>query len=241
MSLRRIATMTITLSLLAANPFALLKGEEKAVDKEKPKSALIEGLSIVDPDQDCEFRFLAEKLSITVPAKHHDLNAQRGMNAPRVLKKISGDFTIQVKVTSDFQPGKNSSKPQQKGRPFNGAGILIWQDDKNFLRVERNAYWVGEELYCYPPLTEYWLNGSDTDFNNTPTNASYFPEKWSWLYVERKGNHISVWISHDGDEMARERTFEVKMDHEVSVGVLAINTSDAPFTVDFDEFTIDQN
>ena len=242
MSFHRVATATITLSLLAGLRFTLLNAEDKAVvENEKSKMGLTEGISIIDPDQDCEFRLLADKLTITVPPKHHDLNSARGMNAPRVLKKVSGDFTIQVKVTSDFQPGKKSTKPQGQGRPFNGAGILIWQDDKNYLRIERNAYWVDETLYCYPPLTEYWHNGSDTGFNNTPTPATYFADRSTWLVAERKENTFHVWISHDGEEMTQERTFQVQMDKEVSVGVAAINSSDAPFTVDFDEFTIEPN
>lgn len=224
--------------LLAGSQLVPLSADEKPDKKEKPKSALTEAISIIDPDQDCEFKILADKLTITVPPTNHNLHPVRGMNAPRVLKKVSGDFTIQVKVTSDFLPGKKTTKAKEMGRPFNGAGILIWQNENNYLRVERNAYWVNDTLYCYPPLTEYWHNGQGEGFNNEPTEATYFTDRSTWLVAERKGNNMSVWISHDGDEMTQERNFEIKMEHDVLVGVAAINSSDTPFTVDFEEFTI---
>lgn len=76
---------------------------------------------VTDPDMDCEFSLSAKKISITVPGTIHDLHPARGMNAPCVLRSVTGDFTVQVKVTADFQPGRTS---EGRGAPFNGAGIL---------------------------------------------------------------------------------------------------------------------
>src|SRR4029077_18460223 len=150
--------------------------------------------------KDCEFRLTGEKLNITVPAKNHNLHPVRGLNTPRVLKKVSGDFTVQVKVTSDFMPGKLSTKPQGQARPFIGAGILIWQSEENFLRIERNAYWVDESLYCYPPGIEYWHNRQFGGFSNDPTDVPYFMGRSTWLKCRRQGQNMTVSISHDGKE-----------------------------------------
>jgi len=97
-------------------------------------------VSIIDPDKDCEIRFLGNEVSITVPASNHNLDPERGLNAPRVLKEVDGDFEFQVKVTADFTPGKKSTKMPKSGTPFVSGGILIWEHERSFLRVERNAY-----------------------------------------------------------------------------------------------------
>ena len=88
--------------------------------------------TVTDPDKDCLFSIQGDKLGITVPAKNHNLHPAREMNAPRVLRRVSGDFSVQVKITADFKPGVISTGP---GRPFNGAGLLLWQSEKSFLRV----------------------------------------------------------------------------------------------------------
>jgi beta-lactamase regulating signal transducer with metallopeptidase domain/regulation of enolase protein 1 (concanavalin A-like superfamily) len=191
--------------------------------------------TVIDPDKDCEVRLVGENLSISVPPTSHDLNAVRGMNAPRVLKKVSGDFVIQVKLVGEFKPGTISTG---KGRPFNGAGILLWQSEKNYLRVERNAFWSGETLYCYPPIMEYWHDGKYSGANEDLVEAGYFKGQTTWLKVNRQGKNVTVSISHDGKEWTDVKTFPVELGDELSVGVDALNTSDKTFTVDFEELMI---
>ncbi len=230
---RSLVILTALLALLAPSLGVSSHAEEK------PAQSTIAGWgTVTDPDKDCEYRFTADqlKLSITVPAKAHDLSPVRGLNAPRILRSIRGDFTVQVKVTADFKPGVISTG---KGRPFNGAGLLIWENEENFLRIERNAYWLGpEELYCYPPLIEYWRNNEHSGVSSDPTDATYFQGRSTWLKATRQGKNVSVSISHDGKEWDEVKSFQVEMADEVLVGVAAVNTSDAPFTVDFEELTI---
>ncbi len=231
---RYLLTLTTLLALIAQTLGGSIHAEEK------PAQTTIAGWgTATDSDKDCEYRFTADqrKLCITVPATTpHDLSPVRGLNAPRVLRSVSGDFTVQVKITSDFKPGVNSTG---KGRPFNGAGLLIWENEGNFLRIERNAYWLSpEELYCYPPLIEYWRNREYGGVNSDPTDATYFQGRTTWLKANRQGKNVSVSMSHDGKEWNEVKTFQVEMAEEVLVGVAAVNTSDAPFTVDFEELKI---
>src|SRR6185369_8187758 len=61
---------------------------------------------VVDPDGDCTIRFRQGKLSITVPGTPHDLSPlYEKKNAPRVLREVTGDFSVRVKVSGDFEPG----------------------------------------------------------------------------------------------------------------------------------------
>jgi beta-lactamase regulating signal transducer with metallopeptidase domain/regulation of enolase protein 1 (concanavalin A-like superfamily) len=218
--------------------FAAAAADDQPASAKRPDNIdTIEGSwTVTDPDKDCEVRLTGEKLSITVPATNHDLNAVRGLNAPRVLKKFKGDFVVQVKVTADFKPGATSTG---SGRPFNGAGILLWQNEENFLRVERNAYWIGGALYCYPPIMEYWHDRQYKGANNDPIGADYFKGRSTWLRVNRQGQNIAVSISHDGKQWSEVKTFSVELADELFVGVAALNTSDTPFTVDFEELTIE--
>ena len=88
-----------------------------------------------DPASDCRLNAENGKLTITIPGGTHDLSpTSGGMSAPRVLRKIEGDFRAQVKVTGEFKPGDKAHSP--KTVPYNAAGLLIWHDNKNYVRFE---------------------------------------------------------------------------------------------------------
>ncbi|MDB5386212.1 MAG: hypothetical protein JWM11_1858 [Planctomycetaceae bacterium] len=203
----------------------------------KPAGTIDSWETIVDPDQDCEFVLNDKKLSINVPGTNHDLTTTGGQKAPRALKRVSSDFTVQVKVTADFKPGMTAVG---NTRPYNGAGIVIWQNEQNFLRVERNAYWLDPQtLFCYPPLIAYWNNNSEVgEINSNPTNAEFFKGKSTWLRANRQGSNVTVSISHDGKNWAEIKKFQVQLADQLFVGVAAVNTSGSPFRVEFEEFTI---
>ena len=139
-------------------------------------------------------------------------------------------------MTGDFKPGNGSTGP---GKAFNGAGLLIWEDEENFLRLERNAYRVSNLLFCYPPLVEHWRDGKYSGFNSSPMPADeFFQERSTWLKLRRQGDRMAAFISHDGDSWTIFKDFEVAFPDEVSVGIAALNTSDAVFSVEFEAFEI---
>ncbi len=203
-------------------------------DEPKPLS-LLAWLRIIDPDKDCEIIPGDEKLTITVPPRNHNLHPVRGVNAPRVLQRVTGDFTVQVKVTGEFLPGAQSTGI---GTPFNGAGLLLWGNSHNFLRIERNIFRIDDKLYCYPPLIEHWREGEFAGANDDPVDAEFFKGRSTWLKLARRGKQATVSVSHDGKEWMEIKTVEVEFPEKLSVGVAAINSSNAPFTVHFEEFEI---
>src|SRR5262249_24572468 len=93
---------------------------------------------VIDPNRDCKFAGSRDELTITVPGGHHNLHPSapfQNLSAPRVLQKVTGDFDVQVRVQPFSRPkaitastGKNS---------YVGAGFLLWQDEKNFIRFFR--------------------------------------------------------------------------------------------------------
>ena len=174
-------------------------------------------------------------IRIRVPAENHDLNPFRGVTAPRLLTNVSGDFEIRVKVTADFRPGRETTG---KGNPFNGAGILIWQDNGNFLRIERNAFRIDDSLWCYPPLMEYWHDREYSGFNAPAAPAEFFHGRSTWLQAARRGEQVTVSLSHDGTQWNTVKTFPVEFATDLQVGVAALNTSNEPLVVDFEELAI---
>ena len=157
----------------------------------------------------------------------HNLYPAIALNAPRVVRKVKGDFTVQVKVTSELNPTR-----------FFGAGILLWESDDCFLRIERNAFLNGEILNCYPPLIEYWKDKKYSGFNEPVLPAKYFVGESTWFRAERKERTVTISISHDGVVWIELKTVEVDMAHELMVGVAAVSVSQTPFTATFEELTI---
>jgi hypothetical protein len=116
--------------------------------------------------------------------------------------------------------------------------LLLWQNENNYLRLERNAFRYDPEMYCYPPLIEHWQNKQYVGANDDPVDASFFKGASTWLRMKRAGKDVTISISHDGKEWIEIKTIAVEFPDEVSVGVAAINQSNGPLIVDFDKFEL---
>lgn len=193
-----------------------------------------------DPDGDCTIASTNEQLTISVPGTTHDLSSYHSIykkrNAPRVLQEAAGDFTVQVKVSATFEPGKAGTLPEAD--PFNGAGLLLWDNDENFLRFECNV-WITPrgERFSYLPLFEYWKKDKNM-MTNTPSARSFSPRQPVYLRLTRQGNRISTTFSNDGVNWMQTNSVTVQFPQKIKVGVDAINTSKQPFTVEFGEFKL---
>jgi regulation of enolase protein 1 (concanavalin A-like superfamily) len=195
--------------------------------------------TLTDPDKDCTVKEDAGKLTISVPGGTHDLNqAIGGMKAPRILQDVAGDFTAQVKISGDFAPGDKAGDPRTL--PFNSAGLLIWQDEKNYLRLERNIWWVAqaEKTACYPPLIEYYKEGQYQDTNPMGTLDEFFQGRSTWLRLERRGQKVTASYSHDGKDWTVAKEITVELPKKIQIGVAAVNTSAKPFKAEFEDLKL---
>jgi regulation of enolase protein 1 (concanavalin A-like superfamily) len=193
----------------------------------------------VDPDGDCQISEKDGVLTISVPNTLHDLNRRNGkLKAPRVLQEVEGDFRIEVKVSGKFMPGSESTAP--KSSPFNGAGILIWHDDKTNIRLERNSFPAGSGTFnCFPPLFELRNAGKYLGANPKVTSDSFFKGDSTSLQIERIGNEFTAFIRHGDEEKwtrVKQRTAELPT--KLKVGVSAINTSSDPMEVKFEDLQV---
>jgi len=184
----------------------------------------------IDPDGDCKIDADGKALVVKIPGKLHDLNADIDkFNAPRVLKDVVGDFAIQVKIVGDFQPGTKSMNP--KSVPFNGAGLFVWRDSDNFIRLERAAILRNGKVGTFAEFEERegGTSGALHNGNLTPGTA--------YLRMERRGSKISGFVSKDGKRWTALRPIDTVWPARLKIGVDAINSSNAPFTVRFEEFS----
>jgi regulation of enolase protein 1 (concanavalin A-like superfamily) len=198
--------------------------------------------TVTDPDGDCNIRAENGTVSMTLPGdKVHTLgNFLATKNSPRILREVEGDFTVQVKVSGVFDPGTEAAAGvRARGRnSFNGAGLLVWDSDQNFVRLERNI-WVTSSgnSYGYTPLLEYWKdNEIAIGFGGGPDTAGNV--QCTYLRLSRQGDAIHVAYSRDGVEWTGRDPITVQLPKQVKVGVAAINSSKKPFEVEFSDFKL---
>jgi len=194
---------------------------------------------VVDPDGDSKIEANDGKLKITLPGtKVHDLSGVREENrrtAPRVLKEVVRDFAATVKVTCALEPAR-----QEKNNSFNGAGLLVWENDKNFMRMERNL-WVtpdGQRV-SYAPLFEYWHNNQCNTLKGG-TTTPYFKGASTYLRITRAGDEFKTAVSHDGGKWMETDSVTATMPRKVKVGVAAINSAPNAFTAEFSDLKVDK-
>jgi len=187
-----------------------------------------------DPDKDCKFQAEKGGLTIVVPGKDHDLGIERNvMNAPRVLRPVEGDFIVQVKVSGKFEPGDPDTDQRAA---FNGAGLLVMKDDRNYVRLERATYHRGGAPTIYT-VFEVRKDGELERF----AQGEDFPleaDKDTYLRVERRGDKIFGAVSQDKDKWHYMSPRPVELPKELKVGLGAVNTSKAEFAPRFDEFKL---
>jgi regulation of enolase protein 1 (concanavalin A-like superfamily) len=183
----------------------------------------------IDPDGDCKIEDQGKALQIAVPGTHHDLNADNNkLNAPRVMREVSGDFSVTVKVDGTFKPSSLSTNP--KAVPYIGGGIVVWQDSDNYIFLGRAAIWRSNRISEFAAFEEReW--GTRGALNNRGIEPGGV-----YLRVERRNNRVLGYTSKDGKNWARLDPMETSYPATLKVGLYAINGCTEPITVRFEDF-----
>jgi regulation of enolase protein 1 (concanavalin A-like superfamily) len=140
--------------------------------------ALIGGLGsrwqFVNLRGDAEIGFGSSGLSMTTPP-FHDLWATKNEDGPRVITvaHVSGNFTVQVTV--------NVSMTQH----YQGAGIFIWENSENFLRLE-NAWDSSTDN-----IIGYYQEVNNSPGGVVPTAPTIQGAKVT-LRIQRAGNQFTA-------------------------------------------------
>jgi serine/threonine protein kinase/regulation of enolase protein 1 (concanavalin A-like superfamily) len=168
------------------------------------------------------YELTGQRLMMTAP--HNTDLRSWNMAAPRILRPLSGDFT--VSVTTIFMPT----------RGYQGAGIVLWQDENNFIRLEHGYGRANGVTY------EYSLNGkyvrvADTYVATNP--AGLAPDVSNVeLRMQRHNDVFSAWMRLSGGDWMPISTSVIPFSANLSVGLLVVNTNAtvAPITATFSNF-----
>lgn len=204
--------------------------------------------TLVDPLNDSKVSISANGLTVALPAGDHDLGAERGqMSAPRVLQAVDGDFIVQVRVSARSRP----TDPVTVARaPFHGAGLLLMQDEKNYIRLEQAAFSRDGNSYCYVSF-ELRKEGKTERFalpSDLPLNA----KADTVLRLERHGDLVRAAATQYSEvqdwapESPLTQAFDwhwlpptiAKFPRRVHVGIAAVNVSNEEFAPRFGEFKL---
>ena len=190
--------------------------------------------TIIDPDRKCAVVIRNNRVAIELPAGAFDLSVElRRTNAPRILQDVRGDFVLDVKVDGEFQTGEATIESRTA---YNGAGLLLWQDDLNYIRLERAALQRAGQVRHYVNF-EQRVNGRLTRFG-TPRDFEIDPAQPCHLRLERKGDQVLGSAKQGDDSWKPLGRKSAKLPLDVRVGVAAINASDAEFTPVFEALTL---
>jgi regulation of enolase protein 1 (concanavalin A-like superfamily) len=184
----------------------------------------------IDPDGDCRVMDDEGKFEITIPGGYHDLDPSlKTINGPRALRDVEGDFLVQVRLANFDVPEKATAL---KNKPtFRGAGLLVWQDDKNFVTLFRAATNSNRHLFA---STTAFKDGVRV-FSGTGKDLA-LPE--AWLRLERREGKLLASVSDDGEEWTPMKLNAPDFAKKVRVGIGMVNVTSKDFLAHFEDFSV---
>jgi regulation of enolase protein 1 (concanavalin A-like superfamily) len=189
---------------------------------------------IIDPRGDSRLVMDQGLLSVTIPAGPlHHLHSLYNLDAPRLVQEVVGDFRVQVRVLPFAPPPKNSAAAPGQAS-FRAAGLLVWQDERNFLRLERGAVDVSKEKTAFIQAQRFINDGQVAAERPWPEEQGI-----SYYQIERRGKNLHLRLSKDGQTWKDWKTIDdLPLPHRVKVGITAINTTNREFTAQFEKFEV---
>ena len=199
----------------------------------KPVEVLAEGSHVIDPDGDCRVLLdrAENRATIFVPGAAHLLSADIGrMNAPRILRDIRGEFEVRVKVTGAGHPGGRGTTTQYA--PYHGAGLLLWQDPENYVRLEIAADIRKGKV---TPYANFELRQAGL---LATSRGLKIEDGTTDLRLRRRGDEIHGAFSLDGDHWTPFPPMVAKFEDRLEIGVVAVSSSSKPMTAGFEGFRV---
>jgi hypothetical protein len=184
-----------------------------------------------DPLGDCRIHLEGKSLVIEVPGKLHDLVADMGVvNAPMVLDDVERDFIVGVKVAKAGRADGESTSGYSL--PYQGAGLLLWKDRDNYIRLERASMLRGREVLTYINF------GGIANGNRTGGHAVQCPEGPVALRLEKRKDRVLGSISVDGTSWSYLPPVTATGRGPWKVGVTAVNSASVPLRAELEDFVI---
>jgi RNA polymerase sigma factor (sigma-70 family) len=200
--------------------------------------------TVIDPDGDSRFAATRTSLTVKVAGGPHALGDRGRPNAPRVVRKVEGDFLVQVKVSPTVPPADPAAfernlfpEPGQadslNSSAFYGAGILVAQDGDNSLQFEE-----GSVLREGGPRQYLALH---TRSGGTARHGEAMPPgdgPFRHLRVERIGPHLFPACSPDGERWRYFPAVTRELPEVLGVALVAGHNTSQGFEVTFSEYRL---
>jgi serine/threonine protein kinase len=191
--------------------------------------------TFIDPDGDCrllldEARHIA---TFQVPGKPHLLSAERGrLNAPRTLRPVSGDFQVLAHVLIKELVGGRATTTDYS--PYHGAGILLWQDQGNYVRLE-----IATDIPNPRGKPVHYANFQYRQGSRLVSTLGPPSDSGSaYLRLVRKGDEIIASFGPDGVKWVSVPGLRVNLAVDIEVGLVAINSSTKPLIANVEEYQV---
>jgi serine/threonine protein kinase/regulation of enolase protein 1 (concanavalin A-like superfamily) len=172
-------------------------------------------------------------------------------NAPRILRKVEGDFVVACKVSGDFDPGLKDDRGNYltnaagfaDKNAFYRAGLILRDTDAHDLVFGRQAELQDggvPNVVEHTPRIQYWINGQNVLRERAPSIGPY-RTKFIWLRLKRQGDDIRAGVSADGVQWIETESIAAQFPKSIEVGIVAENGSRKPFSVEFSGFMLATN
>jgi len=208
-------------------------GMRRPVKPEKGISRPADWSDVIDPDGDCDVVLdgKTNRATVLVPGTAHLLSAEIGrMNAPRILGDIQGDFEIRLKVTGTSHPAGRATTSQYA--PYHGAGILLWQNPENYVRLEIAADLRKGKVF---PYANFELRRAGL---LAVSQGLKIEDDTSYLRLERRGDEVRGAFSPDSEHWTPFSPMIVDLKDRLKVGVVAVNSTSKPLKAGFEELQV---
>ena len=207
-----------------------------AADESEARPTEVPGWGrVIDPWRDCDVSLDREheRLKIQVPGTPHVLSAevpQLPMNAPRVVRRVRGDFTAGVHAIGRLEPGQSRTTHYN---PYHGAGLIVLQDSSNYLRLERAVGFIDGRHH---PYINYELREGG---RLAVSRGITIDDRSLFLMLRRQGGAFSAWYSHDGRRWVELGRVNATFTERVEVGVVAVNSSKQTLSAELEMLNIE--
>jgi regulation of enolase protein 1 (concanavalin A-like superfamily) len=198
------AAGTITYTATDTEP---VSNSGTVIDDEFTSSTLGGNWKFVDPSGGSSYSLTANPGGLQITTSEpptRDLYTNI-VSAPRMMQSVKGDFTVETKVSGTFDENDE------------GAGLLIWIDSDNFIRLERMSRTVN-----HPVEQQILFAVNRNDNFNTPSGGIIHLSSRldpTYLKIQKSGNLFSGYYSSDGSIWKYLGDVSLPNDDQVSVGL----------------------
>jgi regulation of enolase protein 1 (concanavalin A-like superfamily) len=225
--LRRIFLLSVIMAAVFTT--AAVAGEDEARPDEVPGWG-----RVLDPGRDCNVSVNLEhdRLEIKVPGTPHVLSTEvpdLPMNAPLVVRRVRGDFLAGVHVPGRLEPGRSKTTHYD---PYHGAGLIVWQDPSNYVRLERAVEFINGRRHPY--INYEWREDGRLAVSRGFTTE----DRPLFLKLGRQGAAVAAWYSLDGHRWVPLGRIDANLAERVDVGVVAVNSSSETLSAELEWLSV---